>query len=167
MSKRAKALARRFAEANRELIATVEAIPKDRWRAYCSAEQWTVGVVAHHVASDHLILADVTGAIVSGDAPAITWEMLHQINAEHLEAHRDCTQAETLELLRSGGEKVASTLRALSDADLERTAVLPFLGERPVTAEQFIEQAVIGHIGMHLPSIQAVLASEERLAASN
>lgn len=42
----------------------------------------------------------------------------------------------------------------LSDDDLDRTVILPFFGENPVTAEQVIERVLIGHAADHPNSLR-------------
>lgn len=154
-SERAGALAQRFKQANSEVIEAVERIPDGQWQTACEGEGRAVGVVAHHVAVNYAITAQVAQAIVDGQAPALTWEMLHQANAEHERQHADCTKAETLEILRRDGEQAAATISGLSDEELGRTATMPFVSDEPITTAQFVDAGVIGHISMHLPDIQS------------
>lgn len=162
MTERAERLAQQFERANQEAIQTVERIPDDVWRARCAVEGWTVGVAAHHIAVNHSAVTSLTQALAKGNPPPVTWEMLHSINTEHERQHANCSKEETLELLRCDGERAASAVRELSDAELDRTGVIPFLGDQPVTTARFIEAILIGHIHMHLPGIQNAAAASSR-----
>ncbi len=159
VSQRAEMLARQFEGANQEVIATVEGLSDRQWRALCEGEGWTVAVTAHHIAVNYGITAGLARAMTEGQAPAVTWEMLHDANARHAEEHANATKEETLEMLRRDGERAAATIRGFSDAELDRTAVIPFLGDEPVTVATFIEAIVTGHIGMHLPGIKVAARS--------
>src|SRR6266700_1064092 len=107
MSGRAEELARRFEQANGELIKAVESCSDEQWRKTCSGEQWSVGVTAHHVA--------VSYGPIAGLVQALTSDMLDAGNAEHARQFAGCTKRETVDLLRGGGQAAASTVRGLSD----------------------------------------------------
>lgn len=157
MSARAQALAERFARANNELIALVERLTDAQWAAPGGAEGWSVGVTAHHLASDYAILAGLVETVATEQPlPAWTLDMLHQYNAQHADEYKHCTKAETLELLRREGAAAVSMVQELSDEQLDRTAIIPWEAGPPVSAQQLIERKLIGHIQEHLASIQAV-----------
>jgi hypothetical protein len=75
-------------------------------------------------------------------------DTLHQMNAEHAKQSADCTKTETLALLRKK--------RGLSDEKLDRS--VPVLGGPPKTAQQMVEQVLIGHMQEHHGSIRAFRA---------
>lgn len=159
MSLRAQRLATKFEETNREFIELVNSLSPEDWHRICEDEGWTVGVTAHHVAVNHAALRGVILAIVDGSAPAITWEMLDGINANHAREHGDCSKEETLEILSRDGAAARDTVAALSDDELAKTADMPFMSESPVTTAQFIDNGLIGHIGLHEPSIRRATQS--------
>ncbi len=163
MTTRAEELARQFSAANREFIATVDAVSEDDWQNLCPAENWTVGVTAHHVAYGYPLLMDVMQALTNGESRPITMEMIDDLNAEHARTFAGCTKAETLSCLRDDGAKAESAIRGLSDADLEATHDLPLLGSDPVTLEQFVRALFIGHHALHLPSIRSASPSASAL----
>jgi hypothetical protein len=161
MEKQVQILADRFEQANRELIAVIECCSEAQWRAHCADEGWAVGVAAHHLAEDHVMLAGLAQAVATGQpVPALTWEMINEFNAQHAQQHADCTREETVELLRRNGVEAASIVRGLSDAQLERSAVLPWEGGPPWSARRVIEEKLIGHFDEHLASIRAAVGQD-------
>jgi hypothetical protein len=156
MSAQAAELADRFERANNDLIALIERLTGAQWAAPSEDDGRPVGVLAHHVATDHPILASFVEAVATGQPlPPLTMEMLDQYNAQHAAEHRGCTREETIDLLRREGAAAAGLVRRLTDEQLDRTAVIPWEGEAPVSARQLIERKLIGHIGEHLGGIRA------------
>jgi uncharacterized damage-inducible protein DinB len=155
MSERARHLAQQFEQANHALIATVDRLSDDQWRAKTPGDGRSVGVVAHHVAEGHKGIAGLAGAIAHGQpVPPLTMDMIHQGNATHAVQHAHCTKAETLALLRQNGAAAAATVRGLGEAELDRAATLP-LGT--MSASQVIERILIGHVHDHHGSIQKAI----------
>lgn len=165
MGRRSEELAREFEAANQQFVATIEDVSPEDWTALCPAENWTVGVTAHHVAYDYPILVDVLEALARGESRPLTMEMIDELNANHASQHADCTKAETLELLRQDGAAAAASIRALDDSALDTRHDLPFLGDRPVPLEQFIRTGFIDHHAAHLPSIRVTAPSATRTTA--
>lgn len=161
MDEQTQALADRFERANRELIAVVEQCTDAQWQARCGAEGWSVGVAAHHFAADHVLLAGVAQAVATGEpVPALTWDMIDEFNAQHAQQHAACTREETIALLQTEGAAAASIVRSLSDAQLERSATLPWEAGPPWSARRVIEEKLIGHFAEHLPGIRAAMRQD-------
>jgi uncharacterized damage-inducible protein DinB len=160
MSERARALADRLEQANNEMIAVVERTSDADWKADCPNEGRTVGVTAHHLAGGLRATAGWVHGIATGQpAAAVSWETVHQANARHAERYADVTREETLERLRANGAAAVRMIRGLSDEQLDREAEV-FAGDGTITAEQLIENNLIGHVQSHLASVkQAVGAS--------
>jgi hypothetical protein len=155
MSERAAQLARRLDEANAELARAIEACSDAAWRSQCPGEGWTAGVTAHHVAAAHPEVIGLVQVIAAGQPlPPFTQDILDQGNAEHARAASGCTRDETLALLRDSGPAASNVIRQFTDEQLDRTAQL-FFG--PMSAEQLIEGAMIGHATGHLASIRSAL----------
>ena len=157
MAQRAQGLAEQFVKLNDELIATVERCTDAQWKTLTAGEKWSVGVVAHHVAEGHQGIVDATRMLATGQPlPHLTFEMIHQGNAEHAKQHANTTKEATLKLLRDGGAHAESVVRGLSDEQLDRSgkvvADLP-----PMSAQQFIEGILIGHVHEHLGNIKAAI----------
>jgi len=154
MRQRTKELVERFTAFNEELIAFVDNCSDENWRKVCSSEEWTVGVVAHHVAAGHFGALDFVRMIVAGEAmPEITMEAIDQMNAQHAKEHAHCTREEVLGLLRENGSAFAGYLEGLSDADLDRTGYLAAIGG-DVSAQQFVEMVILQSGGHHLTSMK-------------
>ena len=159
MGERAEALARRFEQANNDVIAAVEGLSDGQWKALNKDAGWSVGVTAHHVAVSHPALIGLIQAIGSGQPlPPLTADMRDHGNAQHAQQFADCTKQETLGMLRANGAAAAAAVRGLSDEQLDRTGSMPAFGDAPISAQQVIERILIGHPGMHLASIQAATA---------
>ena len=159
MSERARALADRLEQANNEMIAVVERASEADWQADCPNEGRTVGVTAHHLAGGLKAIAGWVHGIATGQpAAAVSWETVHQANARHAERYANVTREQTLELLRTNGEAAVQMVRGLGDEQLDR-AVEVFAGDGTITAEQLIENNLIGHVQNHLANVrQAVTA---------
>jgi DinB superfamily len=153
---RGQELAERFEAINQDFISEVENYPDDRWHNKGHDENRAVNVIAYHVASSHSQIAQLVKMIADGgQLPPVTWDMIDQGNAEQARTIAGATKAETLELLRSGGQEVAATLRSLSDEQLARTGSTPAFGEQPWSAAQVAEAVLLGHPQTHLASIKA------------
>ena len=157
MGERAERLARQFEEAHNELIAAVQGFSDQQWTAMCTNEGRPVNVMAHHIAEGYRFSIGLVQAMASGQPlPAISMEQLDQLNAQHAQQNASCTRQEALDLLRQRGAQVLSTLRGLSDEQLDQSGTV--FG-RQMTAEQLAHMLAIGHLQGHRQSIrQAVTA---------
>ena len=157
MSQRAKELAERFITLNNEMIVFVENCSDEDWRKVCPGEQWTVGVVAHHVAAGHYSSLDMVKMIVAGETlPPLTTDTVNKMNAQHAQQHAGCTTKEVLGLLRQNGAAFAGYLEGLSDADLGSTSHLAAL-DGDVSAQQFVEMIILHSAGEHLTNIRIAI----------
>jgi uncharacterized damage-inducible protein DinB len=154
MSERARALADRFEQANRELIQTVERLSDGQWKMKTEGEGWTVGVVAHHVAGGHAGISGWVQKIANGEPIAVDMDALHKRNAEHAVQHAHTTKAETLALLRQNGAAATAVVRGLGDAQLDQVG-----GALKMTAAQAIERILIGHVQDHHGSIKKAIGA--------
>lgn len=154
MSERARALAERFEQANRELIHTVEGLSDALWRTKTAGEGWSVGVVAHHVAGGHVGVSGLVQKIANGEPVAFDMDALHKANAEHAVQHAHTTKAETLALLRQNGAAATAVVRGLGDIQLDRVG-----GSMGMTAAQVIERILIGHVVDHHGSIRKAVGT--------
>jgi hypothetical protein len=156
-----RTLVSQFERENEQLIGLVASLSDAQGQIISVAEGWPLVVIAHHVASDHVVLAEIARAMATGESrPPITFEMLHQINAQHAQAHAHCTRSETLDLLRHNGERASAIVGEISETELDRTAVV-FAGMPPATVKWLIEAILIGHVAEHRASIAQSTASED------
>ena len=122
-----------------------------------AAENWPVGVTAHHVAGAHESIAGLVKTLASGQSiPNLTMAMIDEGNAQHAKQFANCTKAETLDLHKKGAASAAATVRAIDDAHLDRTATV-LQGMPAMSAQQAIEGILINHITGHLGSIKATV----------
>lgn len=152
MSERARMLAERFEQANRELIHTVERLSDAQWKAKTAGEGWSVGVVAHHVAAGHAGIAGLVRKIANGEP--VSPPNVDKLNAEHAVQHANTTKAETLALLRQNGAAAAAMVRGLGDAELGRVG-----GSMGMSTDQAIERVLIGHVRGHHDSIRKAIGA--------
>ncbi len=152
---RSEELTAKFEAANEQVIAAVESCSDAQWGAISAAEQWSAGVVAHHIAMGYSGILGFAQMIATGQTlPPLTTEMIDGMNAEHAQQFAKVTKAETLDLLRTNGSAAAAMLRGLSDEQLDQTASSPVLGPEPVSTQQMIEGALFGGTQEHLASFR-------------
>ncbi len=157
MGARAEALAKQFEAKAAEMTETLEKLTDVDWKKTTAGEKWSVGITAHHVAGAHEAIAGILKTLASGQSmPEFSMAMLHDMNAKHASEHANCTRAETLALHKKGAAAAAALVRGLSDAELDKSGTVA--KEMPVmTAQQFIEGALINHVNEHLGSIRATV----------
>ena len=157
MSARAETLAKQFEAQAAEMTSTLEKLSDADWNKVTTAEKWPVGVTAHHVAGAHEPIAGIVKTVASGQAmPPFTMAMLDEMNAKHAKEFANCTKAETLALHAKGAAAAAAIVRALSDADLDKSGTV-LTGMPPMTARQAIEGILISHVKDHPGSIRATV----------
>lgn len=153
MSARAKELAARFEQINQDVInmvsgATDLSVP-------CPSEGWTAAAVAAHIGGAHRgILEGLIQPIIAGQEIPATVGPSDEGNARQAAENATLPRDQVLTLVRDHGAMVTAYLRSLSDDDLDRTVILPFFGENPVTAELVVERVLIGHAADHANSLR-------------
>jgi len=65
-------------------------------------------------------------------------------------------RSRTIALLKTGAAAAASAVRALSDAELAKTGVV-FTGMPPMSAEEMVNRALIGHADEHFGNIRKTI----------
>jgi len=159
MGAKGEALAGQFEKKVHEATAVFEKLSDTDWKKTTSAEKWSVGVVAHHVAMGHEGIGGIIKTIATGQPmPHFTMDMLHAMNAKHAQEHAGCTLAQTLALHQKNAAAAAALVRGLSDADLARSAPV-HTGAPVMSVEQIVNGILINHINEHLGSIRATVAA--------
>jgi Mycothiol maleylpyruvate isomerase N-terminal domain len=155
MGTKSAALARQFDGKARDAVATLEKLGDADWKKVTSAERWSVGVTAHHLAGALEAVAGIVTHIVSGAPPRgqFTRAMLDEMNAQHAKEHAGCTHAETVALFKKGAATASAVVRGLSDDQLAKSGTV-FSDAPPMTAEQLIMLGLLGHIDDHMGSIR-------------
>ncbi len=155
MPSRAESLANQFEAANNEVIAAVETCPDDKWKAATPNDGRTLNCVADHIADGNQAIAGFVQALANGQPlPGITPQQLDQLNAERAQKQANVGKADVSSALRQSGAAAASTVRGLTDQQLDRAGA--FAGGE-WTTQQMIERVLIGHVQDHLNTIRAAL----------
>jgi hypothetical protein len=155
MGAKAEALAKKFEAKAQEATGVFEKLSDADWKKVTSAEKWSVGVTAHHIAGAHETIAGLIKTIADGKpGPNIPMDALHQMNAKHAQDFASCTKAETLELHRKGAAAAAALVRGLGDEQLARSGNV-LQGAPAMSAEQLAGGLLCGHVDEHLGSIRA------------
>jgi hypothetical protein len=159
MGARGEALAKTFEAKAQEATGVIERLSDADWKKVTAGEKWSVGVVAHHLAGAHEPIAGLIKAVASGQSAGnLTPEMLNEMNAKHAQEHANCTKAETLTLHRKGVTAAAAVVRALGDAELDRTGTA-LKGMPAMSAEQMINGILIGHMEEHLGNVRSAVGA--------
>jgi hypothetical protein len=94
----------------------------------------------------------------------VTWDMVHEINANHARDFEGVTKQEALDLLRKNSAAAAAAVRALSDEELDRAAPVSLNSDAPLTCQFFLEDHPVRHSYHHLAAIRRALAAVEQVA---
>ena len=121
-SERAAALADDFGAANGEAVAFARTCSAVAWKVPVPGEEWTVGVVLHHIGESYGTSARWLAGMARGEGVPETAEEIDRANAVHAVQVACTTPAETFALLMDGGPRLEAQLRALSDEELDRSA---------------------------------------------
>ena len=159
MASQAEDLAKQFEAKANEATGVLERLSDADWKKVTTAEKWSVGVTAHHIAASHELIAGIIKTIADGQpGPNISMDVIHGMNAKHAQDSANCTKAETLALHKQGAAAAAATVRGLSDAQLDRTGAV-LAGMPPMSAAQLAGGLLVGHIDEHLGSIRATVGA--------
>jgi hypothetical protein len=154
MGARGETFAKQFESKAQEATAIFEKLSDADWKKITSAEKWSVGVTAHHIASSHEGIGGIVKALAEGKSgPSIPMDALHQMNAKHAQDFAGCTKAETVELHKKNAAAAAALLRSIDDAAFDKSAAV-FTGAPAMSAAQ-IAGILSNHIDEHLGSIKA------------
>jgi hypothetical protein len=167
MSERAKtnsrsaALAEQYEAAHDEFTRLVESLEDHQWhltgknfpqRIDNEDEGRTVGVIAHHVATNgDWITERIQTMLAGGPLAAVN---MREINSEHARSHTNVTKDEVLRLLRASRGRIAGAVRAIPDGQLDIQRSTP---AGPMSAAERVEKVLIGHMKQHQGSIEAAL----------
>ena len=161
MSERAQTLAAQFERSSHAVIAFTERCSVNDWRLITEDERWPVGVVCRHIARGFEVHAELIRRAATGQPMPTdyTWDTVHKSNAQQAREWTDCTDEETLVLLRRHSDTAADVVRQLSDAQLDHTVFFPLAGDKPVSIQQIVE-AMIDHPRIDLTSLRATFGGQ-------
>jgi len=160
---RANALAERLEQGARALAALARTLSDEDWRTPIPGDGRPIGVVVHHVASMYPLEMQLAHLLAAGKPIAgVTWETVHEINAQHAVEHAGVTKNAALGLLESNSVAAAAAIRSLGDEELDRAATVSLNADAPLTCQFFLEDHPVRHSYHHLARIRAALESSNR-----
>lgn len=155
MRERARNLAHQIEILTDALRTYVQRCPEETWRRTCAEEDWTVGVVARHLAVGHFQIIHMAKSILRGEPlPAVTMEQIIEQGNTHAREHADCTRQEVLDLIDEHSAAALAFVAELRDEDLDCKGHLDLLGGE-VSVEQLLTLVLIHSGGDHLTSMKA------------
>lgn len=105
------------------LLAFAAVCPDHDWRAAPLRDQGddrTVGVIVDHVADAYDYVGAWIGAIIAGQDPQPSPELVDGFNAAHAVKAAELTRADAVAHLRASGDQAIALVRGLADTDLDR-----------------------------------------------
>lgn len=158
MSDRTKALADRLEQGARALASFASALTDAEWQTRVPKDGRKVGVIVHHVASVYPLEIQLAQTLAEGKPVAgVTWDAVHEMNAEHAKEHDAVTKEAALELLQRNSTAAAAAIRALCDEKLDRAGAVSLNSDAPLTCQFMLEDHAVRHSYHHLARIQAAL----------
>ncbi len=165
MSQRTDALAERLEQGARALAGFAAGLTEAEWQARVPKDGRKVGVVVHHVATMYPLEIQLAQVLAEGKpVVGVTWDAVHEMNAQHARDFDAVTKEAALELLRRNSTAAAAAIRALSDEQLDRAAPLSLNSDAPLTCQFMLEDHAVRHSYHHLASIRRAFAAVERAA---
>jgi hypothetical protein len=165
MSQRTDALADRLEEGARALAAFAGRLTEAEWYTRVPKDGRKVGVVVHHVATMYPLEIQLAQVLAEGKPVAgVTWDAVHEMNAQHAREYDAVTKEAALELLRRNSTAAAAAIRALSDEQLDRAAGVSLNSDAPLTCQFMLEDHAVRHSYHHLASIRRACAAVGRAA---
>ncbi len=160
MSNRSEVLAARLEQGVRELIALARSLNDEQWKTKIPHDGRTVGVVVHHVGTMYPIEIDLAQKLARSEAvEGVTWDAVHELNANHARDNAACTKEEAIALVERNSAAAAGAIRQLSDEQLDNFAGLSLNSDGPRTCQFMLEDHAVGHAWHHLLKIRRALGA--------
>ena len=158
MNHRAQALADRIEQGADALAAFARTLSPAEWTTPVPKDGRPIGVVVHHVANMYPLEIQLAQTLAAGKPIAgVTWDAVHQVNAQHAREHAAVEKAEALDLLQRNSRDAAAAVRTMSDEALDRAAPVSLNADAPLTCQFFVEDHALRHSFHHLARIRAAL----------
>jgi hypothetical protein len=157
-SQRSNALAARLEQGALQLATLAGGLSDADWQTRISGDGRKVGVVVHHVANMYPLEIQLAQIVAGGEpVTGVVWDTVHGINAAHAKENDGVTKEAALDLLRRNSAAAATAIRALSDEELDRAALVSLNSEAPLTCQFLLEDHAVRHSYHHLAKIRAAL----------
>lgn len=155
---RAQRLADRLERGAAALFAFATTLSDAEWKTRLPKDGRSVGVVVHHVATVYPLEIQLAQAVAGGQSITdVTWDVIHGLNAAHAQQQAGVTKEATLTLLRDNSSAAHRAIRALTDEQLDRSAVVSLYSDAPLTCQFMLEDHAVRHSFHHLVAIRAAL----------
>lgn len=164
MSKRTTALAERLEQGARALANFADALTYAEWQIRVPNDGRKIGVIVHHVASVYPLEIQLAQTVAGGQSVGVTWDTVHEMNAEHARKHEGVTKEVAVDLLRRNSAAAANAIRALNDEDLDQVARVSLNSDAPLTCQFILEDHAVRHSYHHLARIRAAFKPIRRVA---
>ncbi len=158
MGQRSNALADRLEQGASALAAFAAGLTDAQWQAKVPKDGRKVGVMVHHVADVYPLEIQLAQSLAAGKPiVGVMWADVHAMNAGHAKDNDAVTKEAALAHLRSSSAVASAAIRALSDEELDRAALVSLYGDAPLTCQFFLEDHAVRHSYHHLAIIRRAL----------
>ena len=162
LSRRTQELADRLEQGARALAQLATALTDAQWQIRIPWDGRTIGVMVHHVASVFPLEIQLAQAVAAGQpVTGVTLDDINDMNATHARLYDGVTKAAALDLLRRNSTAAATAIRAMTDGQLDRVAVVSLYGNAPVTCQFVLEDHAVRHSYHYLSSIRKALKAHD------
>ena len=157
-SVRAELLARRLEEGVEALATFAATLSDAQWYTPIPKDGRTVGIVVHHVASVFPIEVELAQVLArSQPITGVTWDGIHEMNANHARENAAVTKQAAIALLRENGARAAAAIRAFTDEELAGAATVSLYADAPLTCQFILEDHAVRHSYHHFAKIRGAL----------
>jgi hypothetical protein len=158
MSQRSNALADRLEQGARALASLASSLTDEQWQTRIPKDGRKVGVVVHHVATMYPLEIQLAQLLAQGKPlTGVTWDVVHELNANHAKENDGVTKEAALELLKFNSSAAEGIIRGLSDQQLDNAALVSLNGDAPLTCQFILEDHAVRHSYHHLNRIRETL----------
>ena len=158
MSQRSNALADRLEQGARALASLASSLTDEQWQTRIPKDGRKVGVVVHHVATMYPLEIQLAQLLAQGKpVTGVTWDVVHELNANHAKENDGVTKEAALELLKFNSSAAEGIIRGLSDQQLDSAALVSLNGDAPLTCQFILEDHAVRHSYHHLNRIRETL----------
>lgn len=164
MTKRSNALAERLESGVLALTEYAGTLSDAEWEMRVPHDGRKIGVTVHHVASVLPLEIQLALTVAGGNAIAgVTPQAVDDMNAGHARDNDGVTKADAVDLLQKNSAAAAAAIRALSDSELDRAALVSLYSDAPLTCQFVLEDHAVRHSYHHLARLRAAVAPEPAL----
>jgi hypothetical protein len=158
MSQRSNALADRLEQGARALASLASSLTDEQWQTRIPKDGRKVGVVVHHVATMYPLEIQLAQVLAQGKpVTGVTWDVVHELNANHAKENDAVTKEAALELLKVNSSAAEGIIRGFSDQELDSAALVSLNADAPLTCQFMLEDHAVRHSYHHLNRIRETL----------